>query len=223
MSVPRQPLKLAVVTGGHSYDVPRFHDLFRSLAPGIDAYIQHLDDWCSTPQPVRRSYDVVLFYTMMNPTPVDEGLPWYAGRQLTALSELGETSQGILVLHHALLSYPQWPLWDELTGLTDRSFSFFHGQSVTSRIVAPTHPIVAGLADWTMVDETYTMADPGDGSELLLTYDHPQSMHAIAWTRTFRQARVFCYQAGHDNVTWVEPCFREVLARGIAWAAGDPS
>jgi type 1 glutamine amidotransferase len=30
---------------------------------------------------------------------------------------------------------------------------------------------------------------------------------------------VFCYQAGHDNVTWQDPNFREVLRRGLLWSA----
>lgn len=214
------PLRVAVVTGGHSFDVPGFHVLFRSFAPRLDAYVQHLDDWCSSPAAVRGGYDVALFYTMMNPTPVDDGLPWYAGQQLRALSELGQTGQGIVVLHHALLAYPEWPLWGDLCGLANRSFGYHVGQTVVSRLVAPEHPITAGLADWTMVDETYTTPDAGPGNEVLITYDHPVSMKTIAWTRTFGQARVFCYQAGHDNRTWVEPSFREVLARGIAWAAG---
>ena len=45
-------LRLAVVTGGHPYDVLHFHTLFRSL-PGVDAYIQHMDDFTTTPEPVR--------------------------------------------------------------------------------------------------------------------------------------------------------------------------
>ena len=35
---------VAVVTGGHSFDVPGFHALFRSL-PDVDPYIQHMEDY----------------------------------------------------------------------------------------------------------------------------------------------------------------------------------
>jgi type 1 glutamine amidotransferase len=71
-----------------------------------------------------------------------------------------------------------------------------------------------------MVDETYAMADAGTGSEILLTMDHPRSMKTIAWTRPYRNSRVFCFQCGHDNQAWENPNFREVLARGIRWTAG---
>jgi len=70
-----------------------------------------------------------------------------------------------------------------------------------------------------MIDETYKMDDPGEGSHALLTTDNPTSMKTIAWTRQHKNARVFCFQSGHDNDTFVDPNFREVLARGIQWVA----
>ena len=218
-SFPGDEVKTAVITGGHSFDVPHFHQLFHSLE-GVAAYVQSLDDFASSPKEVRQAYDVALFYTMMMPTPTDEGLPWYAGRPLTALSELGETSQGLVVLHHALLAYPQWLVWNEIVGIPDRQFGYHVGQAVDCGIATPDHPITRDLQPWAMVDETYVMGDAGPGSTVLITYSHPRSMRTIAWTRQYRASRVFCYQAGHDNATWPDPSFREVLRRGILWAAG---
>jgi type 1 glutamine amidotransferase len=54
---------------------------------------------------------------------------------------------------------------------------------------------------------------------VLLTADHPKSMKAIAWTRQHGQSRVFCFQSGHDNDTWENAGFRNVLERGILWCA----
>ena len=214
-----QSCTVAVVTGGHSYDVPNFHRLFRSL-DGVDAYVQSIDDFASSSKAVRQSYDAVVFYIMMIAGPVDEGLPWYAGKPLTALSELGETPQGIVVLHHALLAYPQWPAWGELVGIKDnRNFGYYFGETVTTRIDNPSHPITHELSGWTMIDETYVMPDAGPGCDVLLSYEHPKSNRTIAWARPYRQSRVFCYQAGHDNLTWADANFREVLRRGIRWAA----
>lgn len=218
MTIPKQSLDVAVVTGGHSYDVPHFHELFHAL-PGVTPYIQHLDDFAASSQQVRQGYDAVVFYIMMMDGPTDEGLPWYAGKPLTALSELGDTEQGIVVLHHALLAYPQWPVWDALVGITQRQFGYYIGETVRTEIADSAHPITRGMPPWTMIDETYTMADAGADSHLLLSYTHPKSMHSIAWTRQYRKSRVFCYEAGHDNDTWVDPNFREVLCRGILWSA----
>jgi hypothetical protein len=70
-----------------------------------------------------------------------------------------------------------------------------------------------------MIDETYTLREPGDDSEVLLTTNNPKSGKVLAWARTFRESRVFCYQSGHDASAFANPHFRRVLERGIAWAA----
>jgi len=212
-------VKTAVITGGHSFEVVPFHQLFRSL-PGVDAYIQHLDDYASSPQEVRDSYDALCFYFFPREGPTDEEQAWWAGRPKAALERIGQTEQGIVVLHHALLAYPEWPVWAEIVGIEDRDFSYYHGERVNVYATPVEHPITAGLSAWTMIDETYDMADAGEGSAILLTTDHPKSMTTIAWTRAYGQARVFCNELGHDSQAWEHPNFRTVLERGLQWVAG---
>jgi len=213
-----QPVKVAVVTGGHTYDVVNFHRLFRRL-DGIDAYIQHMDDFASSPEEVRDAYDAVVFYTMLMDTPLDEER-WPHGNPYAAVEHLGATKQGVLVLHHAILAYPQWPTWKKLVGIPNRTFNFHVGQDLRIETADAGHPITKGLPAWDMVDETYTMSEPGPDSHVLLTTDHPKSMKAIAWTRRPGQARVLCFQSGHDNATWENANFTEILRRGILWCAG---
>jgi len=211
-------IRCAVITGGHGYDVLNFHRFFRGLA-GVDAYIQHMDDFASARANVRDSYDVVLFYTMLMEGPTDDDGPWYAGRPRTALEHLGETEQGIVLLHHSILAYPQWPVWSEIAGIRDRRFGHHPEQTLRIEIADPEHPVTRGRNAWEMADETYMMDEPGTDSEILLTADHPRSMGAIAWTRMHRRARVFCFQSGHDNLTWANPGFGETVLCGIQWAA----
>jgi hypothetical protein len=211
-------LKIAVVTGGHSYEVVPFHALFRSL-PGIDAYIQHIEDFASSPKEVRDGYDGVVFYIMPGGAPSDE-TPWFSGKPKSVFEHLGETSQGIVMLHHAILAYPDWPVWDEMVGMKNRVISKYqHDERIAVDVALPAHPIVQGITPWTIVDETYVMHDPGPDSQVLLTTDHPACMHSIAWTRMFRNARVFCYQSGHDHQAYEDLNFRTMLANGIHWAA----
>ena len=205
-------ISAAVITGGHAFDVPGFHALFRSLT-GVGSYIQHMEDFFADVARVRDQYDVLVFYNMPREAP--------EGRVKTALEAIGTTDQGILLLHHGILSHRDWPLWDELVGISDRiaGFQFEHGVQLRIDIADPSHPITEGLQPWDMVDETYLMNEPGEDSQVLLTVDHPESMSAIAWTRDFKGSRVFCLQSGHDNETYVDPNFRTVLTRGIQWCA----
>ena len=214
----QEPIRVAVVTGGHSYDVPSFHGLFRQM-PEVDAYIQHMDDFASSPEPVRDGYDVVLFYMMLLEGPSDEGLPWYAGKPAEAIAHLGSTRQGLLVLHHAVLAYPDSQVWQEVTGVDRHTFEYHIGETIHVDVSDAEHPVTAGLRGWGMTDETYIMDEPGEGSTVLLTVDHDKSMKSIAWARQHGESRVFCLQSGHDNDTWQSAGFREVLDRGIQWCA----
>ncbi|MBK8021919.1 MAG: ThuA domain-containing protein [Chloroflexi bacterium] len=91
---------------------------------------------------------------------------------------------------------------------------------MTVEVVDATHPITKGLANWTMLDETYKMESAGEGSQILLGTHHPKSLRTLAWTRQYRNSPVFCYASGHGKDTWADPNVKTVVERGIQWAAG---
>ena len=221
MTHEKSDITAAVLTGGHGYDVPNFHRLFRGLE-GIDAYIQSMDDFAASPRPTRDAYDAVVFYTMFKGEPhTRENSEWWQGDHRAAIERLAETSQGLVLLHHAILGHVNWPLWRGWVGVPDPQFvGYHHDETIRCEVADPEHPVTAGLSDWEMTDETYVAADPGDNSRVLITTDHPRSMRALAWTREPPGRRVFCYVCGHDNEAWAEPSFRETLKRGILWTCG---
>ncbi len=204
-------IKTAVITGRHSFDVPGFHAAFRSM-PGIDAYVQSLDDFVADAGHVREQYDALVFFHMYMETP--------EGRIREVYETLGESDQGIVVMHHAILAYPQWDLWNDLVGIEDRNFGYHHDVNIPVKVANSDHPITNDLSDFEMIDETYTMDSAGDDSEILLTTDHEQSMTVLAWARQYRNARVFCTESGHDNQTYIDPNFRKFTEQGIKWVAG---
>jgi uncharacterized protein len=213
-----QPIQVAVITGGHPFDVQPFHQLFAAL-PGVQATIQHTDEFCSEPEAVRDGYAALVFYSMFRDTPVDEG-PWYAGKQKSVLERLGETRQGILILHHALLAYPDWPVWDDIVGIQQRKMRSYHpDERIQIEVADAGHPIAKGIAAWEMTDETYVMPGAGPGNDVFLTTNHPRCVNSVGWTRQYRQARVFCFQSGHGHATYADPNFQAVLANGIRWVA----
>ena len=211
-------IRTAVVTGRHPYDVVNFQQAFRSILD-LDLFPQHLEDFGTDTGTGRSQYDVVVFYNMHMSIPGADndklGL-----RVRTALEQLGESDQGILVLHHGILAFPDWQLWSDLCGIQDRRFDSVGGQAVRVAPVNPQHPITSGMSPWDLEDETYIMADAGEGCDVLLTTSHPKSMRTLAWSRTYKSARVVCYQSGHDNYTFANPQFRAFLARSILWLAG---
>jgi len=213
------PLRVAVILGGHPIDAPAFHAMLRSLT-GVDLYVQNLEDWTTAPDDVAGGYDVLFFYNFHQYDPADPGV-WYHQTIFPGIERLGRVGQGIFMFHHAVVAMQKSPVWDGVCGVTGRSLTPHHDQTVTTRVADPGHPITAGLADWTMEDETYAMvdADPADGNQVLLTTDHPKSCRALAWVRTYKNSRCFNYLAGHDGEALGHASVRAVVQRGMEWVA----
>jgi len=219
-------IKVAVVFQGHPYDVAGFRGMFDRM-PDVDYYLQDLENWALDAGKCWHDYDVHLFYNMH-----------YWGRFATrgrmaeyrvrdTIEHLGETEQGIIVLHHALLAFPDTANWSALCNIENRRLRGCDaGQTVTTEIANPDHPITRGLEPWTMTDELYVIDEPKQpkgfmqrGSDILLTTDHPKSMKALGWAHQYRKSRVFCYESGHDNLVYRDVSFQTVLNRAIRWTA----
>jgi type 1 glutamine amidotransferase len=220
------PIKVAMITGHHDYDVVRFQQMLRSF-PDIDFYPQNLNDFVQDTQqepPHREQYEVLAFYNFQRVTPGD-GESDFSHEMKGPLEQLGESEQGILMLHHALTAFPRWQYWLDICGMGDTTRPHHPGppgrvEKQRFDAVGPDHPVTRELTSWEMVDETYNLPDATEGSEVLLTTEAPGSMRTIAWTRKHRNARVFCYQSGHDDRAYSDPQFRTILGRGVRWLAG---
>lgn len=211
-------IKVAVITGGKAFNVIEFHKLFNELK-GIKSYIQHIDDFACATKEERSQYDVILFFFMMKEdVPTDDGLPAYCGHPKNVIEELRETSQGIVVLHHALLAYPCWSVWSDIVGIPKRQLlNYKHNETVNIQVENTMNTIIKNLRNWEMIDEIYLMENASNDNDVLLTVNNKNSMESIAWTRKNHSNNVFCFQSGHDKQTWENTNFKTVLERGIKW------
>lgn len=210
-------IQVAVIEGAHPFDVPAWHQMFRSY-DFMDYYPQPIENWIADWGKCRNDYDVALFYNM-NMDPASSPLAQGVDEALAAFTRAGG---GVCILHHALLAFPENPVFAGAIGLPDRSFDYHPEQELRVEIANPEHPICQGVNAFTLNDETYVVADARseDGNDILLVTDHPKSMKTLGWTRTLNSGRVFCLQCGHDNLVWSCPEFREIIGRGIRWLAG---
>ena len=111
-------IKTAVITGHHEYDVVGLHQFLRTLE-GIDAYPQNLEDFATDMGSPLSFYDVVVFYNYHLSTPSSTGSDLdHAIEQV--LHKLIHSETGILLLHHGIVGYQQWDMWDALAGMGNR-------------------------------------------------------------------------------------------------------
>jgi len=205
---------VAVVTGNHNFDVPGFQRMLDSIPESV-CYLQDLDNFVADLGQFNDRYRTVVFYNFHQLTPVASDR--LGASTIDAIDRLSENGQGLLILHHAILAFPKWEVWNRIVGISDRSFGYDPDQVVQTDISLADHPITSGLQSWQMVDETYSMNDAGGDSQVILSTDHPKSMQVLGWTRQYKNSRVFCYQSGHDNQVFADDNFRRVMAQGIDW------
>jgi trehalose utilization protein len=211
-------LQIAVLVENHPYNVVGFQKMLDSFWD-CECFVQPIDLFVQD-EVNKSKYDVVLWYNMNWDAPGDDSV---IRRYME--NEIGATNQGIVLLHHALLTFQDWDVFTDVCGLHHRGsgglFKYTQNQTVRETIVDETHPITKGLTEFCIVDETYTIGEPQEpGNQILITTDNETSIRNLAWTRQYKNSRVFCYASGHDDRVYADENFRRILYRGLLWAAG---
>jgi type 1 glutamine amidotransferase len=211
-------IKVLVVTGGHGFKPAPFFKLFDDN-PQV-AYTTCAED--KSAEAYDRadllSFDVIVLYDFQREL---------SDAQKAKFLALFDKGVGVIVLHHALLSYQNWPEYERIAGgkyLLDNEkdavgnvtpASTYKGDvDIAVSVVAKDHPITAGLQDFVVRDEIYRgVRTTADITPLLLTEGRP-----LAWTRTERNARVVGIIIGHGPA-YADANFQQLLAQSLRWAA----
>ncbi len=192
--------------GGHHQPAERLRDAARPMLDrGIELYYtENLED---VNLETLRRYDALMLYANYEgdmPAETEEAL-------LTYVAEGG----GFVPVHSASGNFRTSKRFIDLLGGQFAS----HGTGVfRTRIAEPDHEIMQGFDGFESWDETYVHKNHNAENRTVLSYrdDEPWT-----WTRTHGQGRVFYTAWGHDERTWRNPGFHELLERGIRWAAGQ--
>lgn len=211
-----------VITGGHEFEVEPFFRLFRDNRDiafvaaehaGASATAWERDDLAT--------FDVVVLYDMPRSiTPAQQG----------KMRTLFERGTGLVVLHHALVSFQDWPDYERIIGgrypqppagqpQVSDAVGYRHDVDVPVTILDAGHPITAGLKDFIVRDEIYWGFRVGGDVHPLLGTTHPKAGKPLMWTRTEGRSRIVYLQLGHDHYAFENSNFRELVARSIGWAA----
>ena len=211
-----------VITGGHDFETGPFFQLFRdNTAVAVTAAEHAKDSATAWERDDLAAFDVVVLYDMpRNITPA----------QQAKMRSLFERGVGLVVLHHALVSFQEWPDYERIIGgrypqpapgqpQVSDSVGYQHDVDVRVTILDPRHPITAGLKDFTIRDEIYWGFRVGRDVHPLLGTTHPKAGQPLMWTRTEGRSRVVYLQLGHDHHAFENLGFRELVARSIRWTA----
>ena len=108
---------------------------------------------------------------------------------------------------------------------------FSHGaqQSAKMKVVDDKFPATAGLMDFDLKEEWYSLKNIAPDLHVLLVqttqgmkgreYQRPD--FPATWARRHEQGRVFYTSLGHREDVWESPLFHKIVLGGLAWAAGN--
>lgn len=219
--------KVLLITGGHGYVKHEFLDVFQKNTAIEFTHAEHAKNSSTAyERPDLLSYDCLVLYDMMQ----DITEP-----QKAALRSVLDRGIGLVVTHHALVSYRAWPEFEQIVGGTypeppDKKgkvtpeLGYQHNVEVPVVIVARDHPVARGLDDFTIIDEIYWGFRVSPGVTPLVTTTQPKSGKPLGWTHQVRQSRVVYLQLGHGPTAYRNEHYRQLLAQSIRWAAaGRPA
>ena len=214
--------KVLLITGGHGFATNEFLKVFTENAA---IQLTHANHAKGTANAYDREdlydYDAVVLYDM--PKEVNDAQK----KRFTALTEKGI---GLVVLHHALVSYQHWADYERIIGgrypeadgkggvVTDK-VGYEHDVKFKVRILEKNHPVTKGVSDFDIHDEIYWGFRIGRDIKPLITTDHPKSGKPLAWERSEGKSRIIYLQLGHGPEAFANPNYRKLVAQSIAFVS----
>ena len=207
------PVRVQITTGGHPYDMS-FYSVFdgqKDLAVTVNPHPSGFR------RDLRKIVDVLVLYDLNDATEQEQ----------QNLRNYLEAGGGLVVLHHALADNWQWKWWYEDVvggrflmgpeGEMQRSQAK-HGVVLDARVTGK-HPVLAGIGDFKVDDESYKGQWHSPKATVLIETSNPQNDKPIAWIGPWQKSRVVAIQLGHGAATHRDSAYRKLVRNAILWAA----
>lgn len=201
----------------HHKPIERVPQLMTALGPkGINfTYTDKLEDLNAT---TLSKYDALMIYANWDVLSPDAE---------KALLDFVASGKGFLPIHCASYCFANSQAYTKLVG---GRFWRHTLDSITAQIVDPKHPIMQGLAPFTSYDETYLHSDLQPDNYILAereimpdqSNDKPGvKTEPYTWTRTHGKGKIFYTAYGHDERTWQQKGFQDLIYNAILWSVND--
>ena len=194
--------------GGHHQPAARADQVLAPLRErGIDVF--YTESLTSLSTEGLRGYHALLVYA--NHLSIGRA-------QEQALRAFVANGGGLVAVHCASACFANSPAWIELVGAQFQR----HGVGTfRTELSALEHPLTKGFAGFESWDETYVHTRHNEDRTVLEVRVDGEHREPWTWVRTSGKGRVFYTAWGHDQRTWGNPGFQDLLGRGIRWAVGD--
>lgn len=139
--------------------------------------------------------------------------------QEKALLDFVSSGKGFIPLHSASFCFRNSP---EVVALIGGQFKSHKGGSFSADILEPEHPALAGVEAFTTEwDETYVHSHLAEDIHVLMERVDSTHKEPYTWVKEYGKGRVFYTAFGHDERTFNNPGFIQLVRSGIRWAVGE--
>lgn len=138
--------------------------------------------------------------------------------QERALLDFVASGRGFVPVHCASFCFRNSPEYIDLVGGQFHKHDTARFEAV---ILNHEHPVTKGLSAFSTWDETYVHHKLSDDREVLMERVERDHHEPWTWVKQHGKGRVFYTAYGHDERTWEQPGFQQLLLQGITWAVGD--
>lgn len=255
-------LNILLSVKGHPYARDAFFEVFESFNGIAHTAVEQPANQAFLSPEAAAPYDALVFYDMpgIDFSTQPPGFVEPSASMKAGLLELLEQGKGMVFMHHALASWPLWPEYGEIVG--GRFFyapndcrgeavldsGYLHEQQHSISVLAPDHPVCAGVdATFTISDELYLAHAFDDSVEPLLRSDfdfswqnfssayhavtgrmycnddwpHPPGTSLVGWVKHYRNSPIVYLQPGDGPSTYADPNYRRLVENAIRWVASD--
>ncbi len=138
--------------------------------------------------------------------------------QEDALLDFVQQGKGFIPVHCASFCFQNSTEYIKLVGGQFQKHDT--GTFVTS-IVNKEHPVTQSLDTFSTWDETYVHHQLTDDRSVLMERVEGDHHEPWTWVKDHGKGRVFYTAYGHDERSWNNPGFHQLMKQGILWAVGD--
>jgi putative membrane-bound dehydrogenase-like protein len=138
--------------------------------------------------------------------------------QESAMKAFVEGGKGLIPLHSATGCFRNSQWYIKTVG---GQFASHKVDTFKNTILKPDHPVMKGIADFETWDETYRHKNLNPDKIILGERVEGDHHEPYTWVRNVGKGRVFYTAYGHEDSTWTNRGFLDLVRNGVLWAIGD--
>ncbi|TDE16758.1 PVC-type heme-binding CxxCH protein [Dyadobacter psychrotolerans] len=138
--------------------------------------------------------------------------------QENAMKAFVEGGKGLIPLHSASGCFRNSKWYIKTIG---GQFASHKTGRFKNTILKADHPVMKGITDFETWDETYVHQNLNPDKTVLGERIEGDQHEPYTWVRNEGKGRVFYTAYGHEDSTWTNKGFLDLVRNGVLWAVGD--